>query len=384
MESGASSAVPTPNSEIASRTIASTRHRRQESFRSLRSQGSDTSAVASSPTYPHPPPPTVTDAFLGARLKPQFSTIPPWYEVPTAYLNLDLVIIKANRSYRQIMLGGAEVAGRQIAEIAAPIDGESFANIRNRLRSEREAHDPAYMPPIMHPGHDPLQGAREAEVERYAQGFQDRTYTWTQTQAGSSAQTFPVRVRLAKANTYFVAVTLPSFRPVEAVGQSQMPRAFIGSASPPGIDFRARQPVAASAPFPPVVAPTLQTGQPSSSRASWPRPPPVLDQHLQGPVRSYQADPRGASRLPVAEPPTETTAFTPRTAARELGQESASGPQLPPIVGSPVPVSSRTMESSDARATAMSRSGHNDTDVDEGERTPRKRRRLGLDDVLHR
>lgn len=406
-EPGPSSATPVGASDLSTRPIASTRHRRQESFRSLRSQGSDGSGIASSPTYPYPPPPTATHGAFGFQYPPPPPSNPPAYEVPTAYLDLDLVILKANQSYRQIMVAGQDVAGRQLSDIAAPADGESFQSIRNRLRVERENRDPAYMPPINQPGQDPLQGAVEADVERYTQGFDDNTYTWSQTQLGPAAQAFPARVRLAKANTYFVSVTLPSFRPVEQPPPAPPP-IFTRLSQPlaPGLQTQtpesylspARQLATQSATpsgfvtFPGAILPSQpsrSTGPPTSSR-TFPGPQQPTPYQQQPPQYApYQGPSAGTPRLPVAEPPTETSIFTPRSTARELpppGTPERAGIQLPPIVNSPAPGSGTAAAStSEIRPpTQQGESSEGEGDDDGRPRSSRKRRRMGIDDVLHR
>ncbi|CAK4031394.1 hypothetical protein AC578_9363 [Lecanosticta acicola] len=403
-EPGPSTAMAVGGAEAQGRVMAAPRHGRTESYRSLRSQCSDGSGVPPSPTFPFPPPPTATQTTFGVQQPPSApSPGAPGYEVPTAYLDLDLVFLKANQPYRQIMIGGQDVVGRQLSDIAAAMDGESFANIRSRLRTEREARDPSYMPPINPPGQDPLQGASEADVERYTQGFDDRTYTWTQTQVGQSAQSFPARVRLAKANSYFVAVTLPTFRPIEQIPPHAPPPQY--ARRPHSSSMHTPRPESYRSPARHVAthsAPSSITGygpfpggqilsvgprpssQQSTTRAYLP-PQPMLSAPQQQPYPSHQSGPSGTPRLPVAEPPTETTAFTPRSAPRELPQSSSAGPQLPPIVESPAPRPSREQQQpiagpSTSRAATTEPPGETSASED----APRKRRRLGLDDVLHR
>lgn len=409
------SAIPSGSSDPSTRPIAATRPRRAESFRSLRSQGSDSSGAIASPTYPLPPPPSATRPVFDFHYPSVTSASQPGYEIPTVFLDLDLVIIKANMPYRLIMVGGQEVAGRQLSDITAPMDGESFQSIRARLRAEREAREPVYMPPIVQPGQDPLDGASEAEVERYTQGFDDRTYTWTQTQMGNAAATFPARVRLAKANAFFVAITLPTFRPVESQAPpplyTRMPVTSQIHTHNPDSYTTARvfatqsAPSSSSAymPFPgasPFAAPPRSVGH--QYHRSYPPPQPSLPyqqhSHSQSSQQQTQAYPPPAvntPRLPVAEPPTETTAFTPQTAARELpAPNSARGAvQLPPIIGgsarsgmlqTEIPPAGPTTASNIPRSEASASQGERSFDGEEGQDTPRKRQRMGIDDVLQR
>lgn len=404
-EAGPSIAMPTASMDHSVRPIAATRPRRAESFRSLRSQGSEGSGAATSPIYPLPQAAPVTQPAFGFQAPSAPNTSGRGYEVPTAYLDLDLVIIKANAPFRQIMLGGREVARRQLNDIAVPVDGETFHDIRNGLRAEREAREPVYMPPIILPGYDPLLGALEADVEQYTRGFDDHTYTWTQTQVGPAGQSFPARVRLAKASSYFVTVTLPSFRPVEPSSQPapqlyarrsetySAPRSVPTELSPrpgfvsyPGTILPAPRP--ASQP-----AQTIQHAAPRSYQAN--QPSPLLQQSPRQGYSPYQSTPSTTPRLHVAEPPTETTAFTPRTTSREPPQPAPVGPsvQLPPILGSNTP--GRRLSTAHGPSefhnvdTATTQQGDpsNDEEGDgasSSQRSPRKRRRMDIDQVLHR
>jgi hypothetical protein len=194
-----------------------TRARRSDSFRSLPPHGSDVSMgmTTNHPySYPHHTP-TMPSTFT----QPHGTQRPPspldasFSEVPTAIVDIDFVILRANQLFWQILFRGQELVGRNLGDIVTSADGESFLTIRNRLRRERDAHLPSYTSPPAHAGPDPVHGIPDVDVEQCTRGFQDRTYTWTQ--GGASGQTFPARVRLARANSYFVVITHPSFRQVE-------------------------------------------------------------------------------------------------------------------------------------------------------------------------
>lgn len=394
---GPSTATPAASIDHHMRPIAATRPRRAESFRSLRSQGSEGSGMLASPTYPIPPASMAVQPAYPYQAPPAPDTSARGYEVPTAYLDLDLVIIKANPPFRQILLGGREVARRQLNEIAAPADGENFQTIRNRLRAEREAREPLYMPPIILPGHDPLLGALEVDVDRYTRGFNDHTYTWTQTQIGPAGQNFPARVRLAKASSYFVTVTLPSFRPVELPPQpapplyTRRPETYSAPRSVPAVSPRA-----GFVPHPGSMLPATQPTQHAAPRLyqSGRSSAPILQPSPQQGYATYQSTPSTTPRLHVAEPPTETTAFTPRTTSRELPQTAPAGPsvQLPPILGSatprrPLSTVAGPSEVRNIETTARQGESSNDEDGDgpgSSQRSPRKRRRMDIDQVLHR
>ena len=378
--------------------MVATRRNRAESFRSLRSQTSE-----DSPTYSASTPGAYASAAplqspFGTHFPPTPSSIRPSYEVATALLNLDFVIIRANRPFQQIMLPGLDIRGRQIADIAAPADNESFQAIRNRLRTERESREPAYMPPIVQPGQDPVERISEAEVDQYTEGFSDRSYTWTHTQLGSASQQFPVRIRLGKASSYFIVVTLPSFRPVEPPSMQPSASMYSGPLAlgpplqPPERFVPQRQTATQSAP-PTAYFPFQGTSgsiplqrPPGVGRFGYARtypPPQPMVSYQEQPYPVYQPVAPSTPRLPIAEPPTETTAFTPRSTPREVALPPGTATrQLPPIMGSPA------AEPSGAPSVEAYMQQGISEEEEEGEegglRSPRKRRRVGIHDVLHR
>ena len=292
------------------------------------------------------------------------------------------------------MLGGRSVRGRNIADLAIPVDGESFQHIKNRMRAEREAREPAYMPPIVQPGQDPVLGISETRAEQYTHGFNDHTYTWRQAQFGPMTQNFPARVRLAKANSYFVVVTLPSFRPVD---QPPMPLP-----QPPPLTYGAPPPMAGpplrspellgsareagmqratlAAPFP-FENPITQTPARPGPYYTWPPPQPTVPPPSQQAYPPYRSVAPLTPRLPAREPPAEATGFTPRSTPLNLAQPmGAATMQLPPLTAGPV--------TGGVGPSAPNIPGDQPTEEDEGEgrrlRSPRKRRRMGIDDVLQR
>ncbi|GAB7362677.1 hypothetical protein MBLNU230_g2986t1 [Neophaeotheca triangularis] len=380
------------------RPMAQPRRSRGDSFRSIRSQTSEGSSVYGlpSPNYVPTGPMQSQYGFQHPLAPPPGRPISP--EIPTGFLDLDLVFIKANRSFQQIMLGGQDVRNRRLDHVAIPADGESIQSIRNRLRAEREAREPSYLPPIVQGGQEPVLGVPERDVDQVTQGFEDRTYIWTQAQPVRDVQTFPARIRLAKAGTYFVAVTLPSFHPVEQQAQPPPPQhlpsghmyasPFAVTPNPPESFGPPRQAVSQSAPpssyftHPGVTAPA----PPVMGSTSGPRTyPPTHAQmaHQAGPYSGYHAGPPAPTtpRLPIAEPPTEATPFTPRSAARDPIQTMVTeGLNLPPIAAS----SPTGFKPSSGQQTEQQGSSEEDNRPGGKVRSPKKRRRMGIDDVLHR
>lgn len=394
-EQGVTSAGPSVSGPPPpARPIAQTRHRRAESFRSLQSQTSEASSSYGPPTpsYIHGSAMRPPTGFMQSSPPEPRSSSP---EVPTALFDLDLVVLRANAPFQQIMLGGQDARGRRLGDIAAPADGRSFQAIRNDLRAEREQREPAYLPPIVQAGQDPLQGLPDSQVDMMAQGFADRTYTWTQTMPGPATQTFPARVRLAKAGTYFVVVTLPSFRPVEQPPPPLSLGPTYGTpyiAAPPiptpeSYTPQPRTTVAQSAP-PTMSYPTesasaqLQRAQQTQMAPSRTYPPPQIRMPYQQPYyQPYGSAQPSTPRLPIAEPPTETSPFTPRSAPTQIAQPvPGSNVLLPPIMGAPSgPSTGRQRE-----AAIQQESSSEEDNEGRRLRSPRKRRRMGIDEVLQR
>ncbi|KAI5362870.1 putative zn(2)-C6 fungal-type DNA-binding domain-containing protein [Septoria linicola] len=401
------------NEPAIERPIVAPRPRRAESFRSLRSQDSETSNAPASPTYPYPPPPTATAASFGH----QYSTQLPGYEIPTAYLDMDLVILKANQSFCQIMsIDPKRHMGISIDKVAVPSDGHSLHMLRADLRLERERRDPSYMPPIVQHEQDASGGAQLADVDHYTQGSEERNYTWTQAQLGQSSDRFPARVRLAKAHAWFVALTLPSFRPgpppvspmassfsarsYHSAAEQADPSQHLASHSAPTTLYA---PLTFEAPLP---APLRTPGHHATRSYPPPQSPLTYQQQTQRPSTAQHylenAVPLGqqssatASRLTTGPSLVAPAVFTPRPSPREVPPSRDSIPstgfQLPPILRhsaslAAITSTTRTQANSTPAVYAGFALRPDNTSGDDGDdtkRSPRKRRRIDLTDVLHK
>ena len=372
----------------SARPIAGTRHRRTDSLRSLRSQTSDGSSASALAT-PSFPPPLASPASFGPQRPPPPGAGLLAPQIPTAYLDLDFVLIRANVPFTQIISGGREMTGRQLGEFAAPVDSENFNAIKNQLRAEREAREPAYMAPILHAGQDPLQGVSESDIDRLSQSFTDHTYTWTRSQPMTSTETFPARIRLAKAAIYFVVVTLPSFRPVVPPQFSVPAPAFAVPPPLPMPEGYLLQRQGATQSAPPIVyqPPSISAGLPPPER------PPIVQATesrtyppypLQQPFQPHQQlAPPTTPRLLAAEPPVEAIPFsTPPYIPREALRASEAPVQLPPLVSSSSgsAAQSRARESEAEQQQVLSE--EEEDEGGESGRSPKKRRKVGIHDVI--
>jgi hypothetical protein len=375
------------SSPPSTRPIAGTRHRRTESLRSLRSQTSDSSGPSALPTPTFPAPPSSQSRFsFQSTTYPDTSSSA--VETPTAYLDLDFVFIRANNPFLRAMSGGQDIRGRRLDDVASSADGESFQSIRNQLREEREARDPAYMPPIYH-GEDPLQGVSDADIEQFTRGFTDRTYIWTPNQPITSRERFTVRTRLAKANTYFVVITLPPLRPTAVTQSGTLPSPYT---MPPAATTESYQPYGLSGAY--------SAPQGSYGVQSYPGAPQPHYQTLVGqlapsrPYHTYQASPPNfqppqlpqplTPRMTASGPSTEGALFTPPSLYREIMAPPPGSRQLPPIMGAPPPARSPAGPSTSAPVESQAQQISSVDEEGDDERSPKKRRRVGIQDVLER
>lgn len=311
-------------------------------------------------------------------------------EVPTAYFDLDLRVIRANAPFQTILTGGRDLVGQHLGNFAAPADGEDFHSIRDRLRVERETVEPAYMAPMVESGVDPLQQVFEGDVDRLSRSFSDRTYTWTRNQPGAPAELFPARVRLAKAGIYFIVVTLPSFRP-----STTIPSPTPTQRSPTAVrnePFQGRRQAGLPPPPPIPHFPGTNVGLfPPPEMSVFGRSPPMATYglpQLASPYTPYanlpstqQLPPPSPGPRLMAEPPRVSSAYMGRPPSREPDRSLQSPIHLPPLLGStpdqPGPSSSMSEGGRSQQVTAS------EEDEDGDQTSPRKRRRVvGIDDIL--
>lgn len=294
--------------------------------------------------------------------QPSSSAVLTPAEVPTAFLDVDLVLLRANQPFQQIMNAGSDIKGRHISELVAPADNEAFQSIRSRLRGEREAREPAYMLPIVQSSQDPVQGVSEADIERLSSGFAEYTYTWRRILGGTEGEIFPARVRMGKTTAYFVIVTLPSFRPTGSIGPSA------GSMNPWPPPPQTPTPVRAQ----------YWPGQPLSSPTY---PPPLQPSFAAQSYPAQRMTTHEQSVLPSMQRPSPPQGAYEGTLASPSGNGRLQQP--PTLLSQPATTRrSSVMESAEferrARDAAQMPASYEEPDDD---RSP-KRRRMGIQDVL--
>ncbi|TIA38942.1 hypothetical protein D6C78_03643 [Aureobasidium pullulans] len=351
----------------------------------------------------------------------------PSPEVPIAFLDTDFVVLKANATFQRLFSWLQEIRGMRLSDIAKPLDGDSFQNARNRLREEREVREPAYLPPILQPRLDPVAGigTTDHDVEEVTRGFADHQFAWTFRLGGGIDQTLPVRMRLAKTSVYFVTLFLP---PLPPQGTEQIP-----TPQPPPVMFPARNTAPPPAPFqgsprmmeqqpgisePPSTYYAFPTADPVPQHYSHPRryslseqqaayaqsmqyqsqhtfqqqqqpPPHQPQQMLPPPPLSQTSDQRpgtagsGSSSIQPSflPPPIHPRQNRPRSDTMDsLGRHiqtrlrADSGATVPVFQSSPV----------QQRHHIERASSEEDAEAAEGSGSPRKRRRLDINEMLQR
>ncbi|KAI4717354.1 hypothetical protein E4T48_06459 [Aureobasidium sp. EXF-10727] len=342
----------------------------------------------------------------------------PSPEIPIAFLDTDFVVLKANTTFQRLFSWLQEIKGIRLSDIAKPVDGDSFQNARNRLREEREIREPAYLPPILQPRLDPVSGVgiTDHDVEEVTRGFADHQFAWTFRLGGGVDQTLPVRMRLAKTSVYFVTLFLPPLPP-QVAEQIIAPQ-------PPAFMFPAR--VAAPPPAPLQGSPRMIDQQPGISE-----PPSTYYTFTDPGSQNYTLNPRysfgehsythsthyqpsyhqsqqPSSQQMLPPPPTHSDP-RPGTA----GSSSSSHMTQPPFLQPPMHAHrsrprSDTMDSlgrhiqtrlrADSGATvsvlqsspvqqrhaAERASSEDDIETGESSGSPRKRRRLDINEMLQR
>lgn len=394
------------------RPIAQIRHRRGDSFRLLRSHASSISSVGSLPSPVMYMPSGHSMHAIGSQPPA------PTHIVPIAFLDLDLVIMKANSAFQHLFAGLQEIRGRRLTDIARPADGDSFQTLRNRLREEREARDPAYLPPILQQNYDPLGDTSERDVDEVTRGFDDRQYAWTYNLAAGMEQTLTTRVRLAKTSTvYFVTLALPPLPSAQAfpfLGQvmaatslSSPPTNVLAHAPqqmpPPQESATARRgSIAHSAPpspfYPYQSSSYIAVSQgPSGPQAGGSRsyPPPQSPLQPYQPTQyqsSYRSPPSLAPMQPVAEPSSMTSAadpFTPHFGPRRLSQPVPPRAQdvqrpAPPTPSSSTGFQQQSPPQMPAPTLGRQQSTSSESGPEGSVRSPKKRRRMDIGDVLQK
>ncbi|KAF2739963.1 hypothetical protein EJ04DRAFT_261451 [Polyplosphaeria fusca] len=382
-------------------------HRATDPLRVLRGSGRGSEDIPNTP-QPIAQAPRGRPASVGSygAVPSPYSARPnlPYQSLPVAFLNLDLVILKANPAFQDLAPSFTEIRGKNLAEVLEVRQADVLQRIRNDLREEREERDPSYMAPITPLGQDPVQSVAERDVDQVSHGFTDRPYLLNFRLPNNQYQSLQTQVRLAKTSLYFV--TLVVHTPPRTAG----PPLLTQQLAPP-TPIHASHSLSA-----PTTAPVRDFGphsaRPSSSASSAPTSPyfnlssvrTSLPQIGSSPSYSYSptAGP-DSGYFPTIQPPAQPTGYpspyppvsrAPVTSepfrGPEHGRESSrlsisEGIQLPPIRTAPAPhlTSPRAVQFGEASRERIRRREPSTSSAERPE-TPDtgKRRRLNIHEVL--
>ncbi|OCL07051.1 hypothetical protein AOQ84DRAFT_65998 [Glonium stellatum] len=158
--------------------------------------------------------PTSVGSFTGIAA-PHYPVSPNlgYQVVPVAFLNLDLVILKSNQAFQDLVMFLGDIRGKNLADLVEIGHADALQRLRNDLRDERDEREPAYMAPITRGQPDPVQSVPETDVEQVSQGFNVRPYQLNFRLPNNQYQPLQAQVRLAKASIYFVTLVVHSPRP---------------------------------------------------------------------------------------------------------------------------------------------------------------------------
>ena len=328
-----------------------------------------------------------------------------YQSLPVAFLNLDLVILKSNQAFQELVSFLGDIRGKSLADLLETRQADVLHRMRNELRDERDQREPAYMAPITPLGQDPVQSVAERDVDHVSQGYTDRPFLLNFRLPNGQYQSLQTQIRLAKTSLYFV--TLVVHTPPRPAG----PPLLTQQLAPP-TPIHASQTLSA-----PTTAPVREFGpypiRPPSSASSAPTSPyfnfssvrtslPTIGSGSYGNSPSYSYSPTAGPEqgyfstiqslaqpgaYPSPYPPISRSGSMTSEPLRELNRPARlEGLQLPPIRTAPAPPLASPLghefgESARERArrraaSPMSAEQRPDT-PDTG-----KRRRLNIHEVL--
>ena len=332
-----------------------------------------------------------------------------YQSLPIAFLNLDLVVLKANQTFHDLVAFVGDIRGKSLMELLEARQTDVLQRIRNELREERDTREPTYMAPITPLGQDPVQSVAERDVDLVSQGFVDRLFLLNFRLPNGNFQSLQTQVRLAKTSLYFVTIVVHT--PPRLAG----PPLLTQQLAPP-TPIRTAQSLSA-----PTTGPTRDFGpysaRPSSSASSAPTSPyfnfstvrtslPTIPSSYgtspsynysptagleQGYFSTIQPPTQPSGGYPSPYPPLPRTSSVATESLRELNRPARlEGLQLPPIRTGPTPLLASPMNQDfsesarEQRAQNVRRRETSPTSAETHPETPdaSKRRRLNIHEVL--
>ncbi|KAF1996876.1 hypothetical protein P154DRAFT_305174 [Amniculicola lignicola CBS 123094] len=325
---------------------------------------------------------------------PAGSPVLAYHSTPVAFLNLDLVVLKCNSAFQDLVSFLGDAHGKSLAEFLEAHQTEVLHRARNELRDERDEREPTYMAPITPLGQDPVQSVADRDVDQVSQGYTDRAYVLNFRLPNGQSQPLQTQIRLAKTSVYFVTIVVHPPRPTG-------PPLLTQQLAPP-TPVHASQTLSA-----PTTVPVRDfgsyPGRPSSSASSAPTSPyfnfsavrtslPQVNSSSYASSPSYSYSPTAgpeSNYFATIQPPSQPTGYpspyppVSRTTSASGGRPGRlDGLQLPPIRTGPVPPlpSPRTQDFNE-RDRVRPRESPQSAERPETPETG-KRRRLNIHEVL--
>ncbi|KAI4641619.1 hypothetical protein J4E93_007716 [Alternaria ventricosa] len=333
-----------------------------------------------------------------------------YQKLPVVYLNLDLVIQKANQAFTDLVSFLGDIRGKHLGELLEPRQNESMQKLRNDLRDERDEREPTYMAPITPVGQDPMRAVMESvqdqDIDHVTQGYTNRPmYLSFRLPASGQYQSLSVQIRLARTSLYFVTLVVCS--PPRHAGPTLLTQQLAPSTSrhtsqtmsaPTAVSQftphqERRTSTTSSGPNSPFInISSIRTSLPTFSPSSYKSSPSYGYSPTAGPESGYfptyqvPLQPNSSAYpSPYAQPARPTAATS--EPLRELNRPPRlEGLHLPPIRTGPAPLGSPLHVETSAAERERVRT-HDSPSSSAEQRRPEspdmgKRRRLNIHEVL--
>jgi hypothetical protein len=327
----------------------------------------------------------------------------------TAFLNMNLEILRASNTFRNLLADGREVRGRSFSEFIAPVQAPGLQRLQSDLRDERSRREPTFLPGIFpdEQEQNAVQNHDVEDVETLSQGYDDhRREAYTFLLPNGRTEQIQIRVRLARTSTFFATVVLyrttpqqlPSATSAFARRQSLDPYgAMAPQHSPTHSNFGQhpgpQSPYSTSAPGSPfsTLSQALMTTLPPTSSSiptSYSTAPSTMrtDQGYFGRAPSALMSMYPPPPPPQSRPHSSESHSSAALERRRPGVEALQGGiQLPPIErsGPTTPITSQFFEQQQQQAGAM-RHTPSDRSAEGDEEDSRKRRRLNIKEIIEK
>jgi hypothetical protein len=244
------------------------------------------------------------DANIFAGQAPPIPRVGGAQDVPLAYLNMDLQISNASRSFSDL-LGMPSLGGRKLLDIVASTDRDKVYRLQRVFEDERQEREPNYLPPIY----------GKAEEDRVIQSIPlnlddgvpfrtERQELLTFQEPSGQQRSYQVRLGLAKReSTYYVVLILAI--PAPSAATQEMYQMSSSPYHPREASYGFRTPQQSFAPPTPISSYSQYQTQYGEPRGHDPqlafRQPPALPSNSSCAPSSAPAIPSYAQPFPRSE-----------------------------------------------------------------------------------